>query len=297
VAGIDNAKEKQMNAMRLVFPFFAALVCSPGLAIAVPVLGSQLEGFAVLGSSTVTNTGPTHLTGNLGVSAGSAITGFFGTVANDGPGVITGTAYQADATAGLAQTQLTFARQSLGLMAPITALGANLTGLTLTPGVYSVAAGTTNLAGTLTLDGLGNANAAWVFLMPSTLITSSGSMVGLINTGANAGVYWDVGSSATLGSSTSFEGNILASASITLGSGAKMGCGGAFASTGAVTMNNNSVSIGCMGGLTVAAPGNVATALPFASLTPVAAVPEPETYSMILAGLGLLGFAARRKMR
>jgi hypothetical protein len=283
-----------MNAMKLklALPFFVALACSPGLALADPILGSQLESFAVLGGSTVTNIGSTHLTGNLGVSAGSAITGFFGTVANDGPGVITGTAYQADATAGLAQTQLTFASESLGLMAPITALGANLTGLTLTPGVYSVAAGTTNLAGTLTLDGLSNGNAAWVFLMPSTLITSSGSIVDLINTGANAGVFWDVGSSATIGSTTSFEGNILASASITLGSGATMGCGGAFASTGAVTMNNNAVSTGCEGGLTVAALGDVATALPFASLTPV---PEPETYAMMLSGLGLLGFVGRRK--
>jgi hypothetical protein len=177
-------------------------------------------------------------------------------------------------------------------MAPITALGANLTGLTLTPGVYSVAAGTTNLDGTITLDGLGNGNAAWVFLMPSTLITSSGSIVDLINTGANAGVFWDVGSSATLGSTTSFVGNILASASITLGSGATMGCGGAFASTGAVTMNNNAVSTGCNGGLTIAALGDVATALPFASVSPV---PEPETYAMMLSGLGLIGFVGRRK--
>jgi hypothetical protein len=86
----------------------------------------------------VTNTEATSLSGNLGISAGSAITGFFGTVANEGPGVITGTAYQADATAGLAQTQLTFAMQRLGLMAPATTLGADLPGLTLTPGVYMV---------------------------------------------------------------------------------------------------------------------------------------------------------------
>jgi hypothetical protein len=156
-----------------------------------------------------------------------------------------------------------------------------------------VAAGTTNLAGKLTLDGLGNANAAWVFQMPSTLITSSGSIVSLINTGASAGVFWDVGSSATIGSTTSFAGNRLSLASITLDSGAIMGCGGAYASTGAVTMISNAVSTGCMGGLTVATLGGVATsALPF---SPITAGPEPETYAMMMAGLGMMGFIVRRR--
>ena len=123
----------------------------------------------------------------------------------------------------------------------------DLVGLTLFPGVYTVPAGASNLTGTLTLDGQGNANAFWVFQMPSTLITSPGSVVNVINTGAGAGLFWNVGSSATLDTTTSFEGNILALASITLNTGATIGCGRALANTGAVTMDGNTISIGCLG--------------------------------------------------
>lgn len=281
-----------MNTIKLVIPFFAVFAYASPPALAATVLGPELTSFSVLASSTVTNTGPTTLTGNLGVSAGSAITGFFGTVENDGPGVYSGSAHQADATSALAQNQLGLAITSLGLMGVGTGLGADLSGLTLTPGVYSVLAGASNLTGTLTLDGLGNANAFWVFQMPSTLITSSGSTVNIINTGSNAGVFWNVGSSATLGSTTSFEGNILALASITLGTGATMGCGSAYANTGAVTMNANSVTTGCVGGLTVAEIGDMATSLPFA---PSAPIPEPETYAMMGFGLALLGWIGRHR--
>jgi type VI secretion system secreted protein VgrG len=279
-----------MKTIKLSLPLCLALafVCAP--ALAAPVLGPELSGFAVLGSSTVTNTGQTTLTGDLGVSLGSAITGFFGTVANEGPGVFSGTAHQADATAGAAQAQLGLAMTSLGLMSGST-LGANLGGLTLTSGVYSFSS-SAQLTGTLVLDGQGNANAFWVFNIPTTLTTASSSIVSLINTGKDAGVFWDVGSSATLGTNTSFEGNILANANITLNTGAFMGGGGAFARTGAVTMDNNTVSLGYFGGIEVAGLGEVATALPFTS---VSSVPEPETLAMLLSGLGLLGFVVRRR--
>jgi len=283
-----------MNTRKLSLPLLVALAFASPHAAALSVLGPELASFAVLASSTATNTGPTTLIGNIGVSPGSAITGFYGTVENDGPGTFTGSAHQGDAVAGLAQDQLGQAMNSLALMGAGTGLGADLTGMTLIPGVYSVLAGTTNLTGALTLDGLGNANAFWVFQMPSTLITSSGSTVSIINTGTDAGVFWNVGSSATLGSSTSFQGNILALASITLGSGASLGCGSALAHTGAVTMNANFVATGCYGGLEVAALGEVATAIGPGPVTPI---PEPETYAMMLAGLGLLGFAARRRKK
>jgi type VI secretion system secreted protein VgrG len=279
-----------MNTIKLSLPLCLALAYTCAPASAAPVFGSDLSSFAVLGSTTVTNTGPTILTGDLGVSAGSAITGFFGTVASDGPGTFSGIAHQADTTAGSAQTQLGQAMTSLGLMTD-SALGENLGGLTLTSGVYSFSS-SAQLTGTLVLNGQGNANAFWVFKIPTTLTTASGSVVSLINTGKNAGVFWDVGSFATLGTSTSFKGNILANASITLDTGAKMGCGGAFASTGAVTMDNNTASSGCFGGLEVAGLGEVATALPFASVSPV---PEPDPFAMTLSGLSLLGFVVSRR--
>ncbi len=276
-------RSMKMNVKKLAIPLFVALAYGPAQGLAMPVLGSELASFAVLGASAVTNTGATTLTGNLGISPGSAITGAESIT-------LTGVTHATDAFASLAQSQLASARTSLGLMGSGTTLANfDLSGLTLTPGVYTVPAGTSNLTGTLTLDGQNNANAAWVFQMPSTLITSPGSVVNVINTGSGAGVFWDVGSSATLDTTTSFAGNILALASITLNNGATNGCGGALANTAAVTMAMNTIGIGCGGGLTVSELGGTPAFLPFVP------VPEPETYAMMLAGLGLMGFVARRR--
>ena len=295
-----------MKLNKLMLPMLLVLGCG-GVHAQTSIFGSELGSFGVLGAAAVTSTGATTVAGNLGVSNNSSITGvtgIFGSLANDGPGVVSGAIHQGNAFASLADTQLTMAMTSLGLMGPGTTLGADLTGLTLAPGVYTVPAGTSNLTGTLTLDGQGNANAAWVFQMPSTLITSSGSWVNITNTGSGAGVFWNVGSSATLGSTTSFEGNILASTSITLGSGVTLNCGRALAHTGAVTLNSNTVDAGnCLGtvvaesnglshGLTVNNDGSAPQPLAF---SPVTAVPEPETYALLLVGLGLIGGAVKRR--
>lgn len=262
-----------MNAIKLTLPFLVALACVPSAGWATPVLGSDLSRFAVLGAAAVTNTGPTTLAGNLGVSnnsSASGITGFFGTLANEGPGTVTGTVHQGDAFAISADGQLVNAMSSLAGMGPGASLGSALGGLTLAPGVYTVSAGVSNLTGTLTLDGGGNANAYWVFQMPTTLITSPGSFVDVINTGSGAGVYWNVGSSATLDSGTTFAGNILASASISMNSGVTLSCGRALAHTGAVTLIADAInashctgtggqgSAGLSGGLTLLDNGVVA---------------------------------------
>ena len=258
-----------MNTTKLAIPLFIALSYGPPQAFAGPIMGPQLADFAVLGGSTVTNTGKTQLTGDLGVSPGTAITGFYGTTENDGPGTFTGTAHQSDPTAGLAHDQLGIMKSNLGLLGPGTVEPANLTGLTLTPGIYTVPAASSNLTSTLTLDGQGKTNQTWVFLMPSTLITSADSKILLTNMGAGDSVYWNVGSSATLDANTSFAGNILASASISLNNGASILDGSAWAYTGAVTMINNKIS--------------------------VSAVPEPGTWAMMLSGLGFIGFLAYRR--
>lgn len=294
-----------MKLTKLIWPSLLCLVGASSHASAL--LAPEIGSFAVLSASTVTNTGATTLTGNLGVSNNSSITGitgFFGTLSNDGPGIANGYVHQGNAYATLANLKLMSAKNNLAMMGAGTTLSADLTGLTLTPGTYTVLAGTSNLTGALTLDGGGNANAYWVFQLPSTLITSSSSLVNVINTGSGAGLYWNVGSSATLGENSSFQGNILASASVTMNNGVSIACGRALAHTGAVTMINDTVNAGnCLGtvaagsnglsgGLFVDANGGAPQALAF---TPVSSVPEPETYAMLLAGLGLIGAAVKRR--
>jgi hypothetical protein len=202
---------------------------------AAPILGTELSGFAVLGASTVTSTGLTALAGNLGVSPGTAITGF-------GPGTYTGTIYPGGPVAAAAHAQLGTAMLNLAKLGSGTAIAGNLNGLTLAPGVYTVAALASNLSQVLTLDGGGNPNAYWVFQMPSTLITSAGAVVKVVNTGAGAGIYWVVGSSATIGTGTIFAGNIMATASVTMNSDATIECGRVLAYAAAVTMIKNVVN-------------------------------------------------------
>lgn len=293
-----------MRFTKLHLRLCIGLAVSPTALQATPILGSDLSNFAVLGASTVTNTGATTLSGELGVSPGAAITGKATITINGTDASVIGNPFvhEGDAAATSAQAQLASAKTSLGLLGPGTLQPVDLAGLVLTPGVYTVPAGISNLTGTLTLDGEGSANAFWVFQMPSTLITSPGAVVNLINSGAGAGVYWNVVSSATLDTSTVFLGNILALANITLNTSATIVCGRALAHVEAVNMDANTISTGCSatgfegsdglsGGLDVPDGGGVPVALPFA---PVATndVPEPATW--MLVSLGIAAYAARR---
>ena len=194
------------------------------------------ESFGVLGGSTVTNTGSTVVTGNLGVSPGTAVTGF-------PPGtVIGGTIHLNDAAAAQAQSDVTTAFNALaGTACNVDLTGQDLGGLTLTPGVYCFSS-SAGLTGTLTLNALGNPNALFIFKIGSSLTTASSSSVVVINGGSDCNVFWQVGSSATLGTGTSFVGNILALTSITLTTGATVS-GRVLARNGAVTMDTNSVTV------------------------------------------------------
>jgi type VI secretion system secreted protein VgrG len=180
----------------------------------------------------VTSTGNTVLNGNLGVSPGTSITGFYS------PGIVNGTIYDNDTVAAQAQADALTAYNTLAGEAPNQNLtGQDLGALTLLPGVYFFSS-SAQLTGTLTLSGAGD----FVFQIGSTLTTASSSSVNLINGAQADNVSWQVGSSATLGTGTSFDGSILADQSITLDTGANL-AGRALALNAAVTLDDNVITI------------------------------------------------------
>jgi hypothetical protein len=223
-------------------------------AATVPPLGTA-ENFAILAGSAITNTGAgTSITGDVGLSptGGAAITGL--TCAQ-----VTGTIYDTDggytgggggSTACLttnpdllttAKNDLTTAYNNAAGQGTDETVGTELGGATLTAGVYDSAAGTFGITGTLTLDGQNDPDAVFIFKMASTLTTAAGSSVNFINGAQACNVFWQVGSSATLGANSSFSGNILAATSITLTTEASVD-GRLLAMTGAVTLDSNTIT-------------------------------------------------------
>ncbi len=198
-----------------------------------PNLGGAAS-FAVLAATTITNTGSSQVIGDVGVSPGTEITGLT-------PGMVIGSG---QAAADQAQTDAHAAFANLATQACDDDLtGQDLGGMTLTPGVYCFSS-SAQLTGTLTLDALGDPNAVFIFQIGSTLTTASGSTVLMTNSENSCNVFFQVGSSATLGTDTTFEGNILAQASITLNTRASIN-GRALALDGAVTMDTNNIAMGC----------------------------------------------------
>jgi hypothetical protein len=219
-------------AVALVVP--TVLVPTADAAIVPTVPLATAAEYSVLAATTVTNTGPSVLAGSLGVSPGSAVVGF-------PPGIVLppSTVQAASGPAATAQANLTIAYNNAAGRPLDAEVPADLAGQTLQGGVYAATAnGPLGLTGTVTLDGAGDPSSVFIFQTGSTLITGSGSTVALINGAQECNVFWQVGSSATLGTSSTFRGNILALTSVTVQTGATV-AGRALARNGAVTLDTN----------------------------------------------------------
>jgi hypothetical protein len=200
-----------------------------------PALGAA-AGFAVLGASTVTCTGASAVTGDVGVSPGTGITGF------NPPCTISGTIHAGDTVAAQGHADLGIAYGAIAAdVCQHNLSGQDLGGQTLAPGVYCFDT-TAGVTGALTLDGGGDSSALWIFQIGTALTTATGSSVVLAGAGTAGNVFWNVGSSATLGTGTAFQGTLLAYASITLTGGSSV-VGRALALNAAVTLDNNYVTL------------------------------------------------------
>jgi hypothetical protein len=287
------------SQLRLLLPLSIAAVVGAlmplsAMAATDPGLGTA-GNFAVIAGSIVTNTGPSWITGTIGVSPGIGvpphITGF--------PPGTSGTRHDADSVAATGHADLVtaFGNASSPPQSACTTVGPSLSGLTLGPGTYCSGAAATNLAGTLTLNGSG----VYIFQMSSTLITSSGSRVSLIGGAQPCQVFWQVNSSATIGTSTTMVGTIMALTSIAMQTGATLN-GRALAENGAVTLDTNRIirPSGCGYGVPTYVPPPSGNILPATLGIPSELLGEIPWLFAIGAGSGLVALwlvAARRRRR
>lgn len=249
-----------LAAAGLLVAGVASVGTAPAHAAEARVTLGTAASYSVLAGSAVTNTGPSVLSADLGLAPGSAVTGF-------PPGTVLGTVHVADAVANQAQIDLTTAYNDAAGRSTTATVTADLAGQTLTPGVYSSAT-SLGLTGALTLDAQGDPNAVFVFKAASTLTTGSNSSVVLTNGASPCNVFWQVGSSATLGTGTQFVGTVLALTSATLTTGANVN-GRILARNGAVTLDTNVITT----------PACAAAPSPSASPSPTATPTTTKTPS------------------
>jgi len=259
----DMKRSKVLAAIMSVALILAigAIAAQTASAAGPPTVGlGTATSFAVLAGAGITNTGPTTINGDVGTYPTTTETGF-------GSVTLSGSNHAGDAVTQGAKTDLVTAYNTAAGSGPTIPIAGNLGGQTLVPGVYN-SASSIGLTGALTLSG--GSTDVWIFQAGSTLTTASGSSVVLIGGAQSCNVFWQIGSSATIGTGSAFKGTIIALSSITVTTGATID-GRALARNGAVTLDTNTITRSTC----AAAPAPTATPAPSAAPTasPVAAVP------------------------
>ncbi|MBW3614378.1 MAG: DUF3494 domain-containing protein, partial [Actinobacteria bacterium] len=250
----------------------AAVLPRSAAAQQAPVGLGTADNFAVLAGQGITNTGPTTVNGDLGTWPNPSITGAGLTV--------NGSIHAADAVARQAQADTTTAYDDAASRTPVSTVATELGGQTLTAGAYNSSSGKFEITGPLTLDAQGNPDAVFVFQAASTLTTASASTVNLVNGAAACNVFWQVGSSATLGTNSTFRGTILALASITVTTGVTVE-GRALARNGAVTLDTDTITRA-----TCAPPKTTSTTISSSANPSEAGQPVTFTTTVTVAGGG-----------
>jgi hypothetical protein len=245
--GRVSARKLTLIAVTLIATIVAlSISASAASAAQAPVNLRTADAFAILAGSAITNTGPSTINGDMGLSPGTSVTGF-------PPATLNGTAHITDAVASIAQNDLTTAYNDTAGRGPVTAIPADIGGLTLTEGVYGQASAL-GLTGAVTLDAQGDPNSVFIFQAGTSLTTASASTVNMINGAQACNVFWKVGSSATLGTTSTMVGNVMALSSITLNNAVTVQ-GRILARNGAVTLINDTITrVPCAAG-TVGGPG------------------------------------------
>lgn len=233
-AGVGPVGRRATILSLVVFPLLIGAAVSMAGA-SPPIDLGVADPFAVLAGTTITNAGTTTINGDVGLHPGPAISDL-------GTMTVNGATHVANAEALAAKNALTAAYLDAAGRGPATSVATELGGQTLAGGVYDSQSGTFQITGTLTLDGAGNPDSVWVIQAATTLLATPGSTVSLINEADPCNVFWQVGSSATLQTTATFVGTIMALTDVHLLSGATVQ-GRALARNGEVTLISNTITV------------------------------------------------------